>query len=694
MVPPPSEEQKNIVKKFSDNHVIVDAVAGSGKTTTTIYIGKEYSEDNILLLTYNAKLKLETRKTLEDININNIEVHTYHSFCVKYYDHKCFTDKPLKKVVDKNKKPLKPFNYNRIICDEAQDITPLYFRLIHKIYNDNESLKCLKCIMGDEKQSIYQFNGSDERFITRADILFNNDDIDWIRCDLSTSFRITKEMADFINKGCLKNDRIISHKEGFGKPIYLKCNVYENQFKLEKKNKIFRILENILDDYCPEDIFILAPSIKSDKTPVRVLENKLKTILPHVNIYIPVSDEEKIDPEVIKGKIVFSTFHQSKGLERKVALVYNVDDSYFTFYKKNIDPTIFVNELYVAFTRASEKLVLIHNEDNLPLQFLDFNNIYKLTRYIHSDVSGRKIKLNKDKLLKTAVTDITRHIQENILDKCMEYLDIQKLRDINDIIDVEQKTKQKNTVENVCEITGTAIPFYYESMSKNEIKCIRQIPENENKTQHNIQEFSLIDDDSDDEINCKKKYDLKKINVNNLTDNPDELLYIANRWCSYKSGFLTKIKQITEYDWLSKENLIDCKKRMDSLELSSNCHFEKKFVMANKKELFNRELIGFVDCIDRNRVYEFKCVNKLENEHFIQLAIYAYLIEYDNLLWNYDIEYSYYLYNILSDEMYQINIDFEKLKIMIEFLIKRKYYSDSEKIPDKIFIKNMLKLLN
>ena len=116
--------------------------------------------------------------------------------------------------------------------------------------------------------------------------------------------------------------------------------------------------------------------------------------------------------------------------------------------------------------------------------------------------------------------------------------------------------------------------------------------------------------------------------------------------------------------------------------------------MANKKELFNRELIGFVDCIDRNRVYEFKCVNKLENEHFIQLAIYAYLIEYDNLLWNYDIEYSYYLYNILSDEMYQINIDFEKLKIMIEFLIKRKYYSDSEKIPDKIFIKNMLKLLN
>ena len=133
---------------------------------------------------------------------------------------------------------------------------------------------------------------------------------------------------------------------------------------------------------------------------------------------------------------------------------------------------------------------------------------------------------------------------------------------------------------------------------------------------------------------------------------------------------------------------------MDSLKLSRNCHFEKKFIMGNKKELFNRELIGFVDCIDRNRVYEFKCVNKLENEHFIQLAIYAYLIEYDNLLWNYDIEYSYYLYNILSDEMYQINIDFEKLKIMIEFLIKKKYYSDSEKIPDKIFIKNMLKLLN
>ena len=115
MIPPASEEQKIIVQQYRENNVKVDAVAGSGKTTTTYYIGKEFSEDKILLLTYNAKLRLETREKLEENGVHNVEVHTYHSFCVKYYDHKCFTDRPMKALVDKDKKPLKDFQYLSLI---------------------------------------------------------------------------------------------------------------------------------------------------------------------------------------------------------------------------------------------------------------------------------------------------------------------------------------------------------------------------------------------------------------------------------------------------------------------------------------------------------------------------------------------------------------------------------------------------
>ena len=63
----------------------------------------------------------------------------------------------------------------------------------------------------------------------------------------------------------------------------------------------------------------------------------------------------------LKGKIVFSTFHQSKGRERKVVLVFNFDQSYFKYYGKELDPNVCPNELYVATTRAQEHLSLFHH---------------------------------------------------------------------------------------------------------------------------------------------------------------------------------------------------------------------------------------------------------------------------------------------------------------------------------------------
>ena len=132
----PSLEQYNIVNKLENNNVIVNSVAGSGKTTTNLFIAKKYNNSKILLLTYNSKLKLETRERIAKNNLTNIEVHSYHSFCVKYYDRHCFDDKVLKKILKKQLKPLQQFNYDILILDESQDITSLYYKLIHKIYKE------------------------------------------------------------------------------------------------------------------------------------------------------------------------------------------------------------------------------------------------------------------------------------------------------------------------------------------------------------------------------------------------------------------------------------------------------------------------------------------------------------------------------------------------------------------------------
>lgn len=84
--------------------------------------------------------------------------------------------------------------------------------------------------------------------------------------------------------------------------------------------------------------------------------------------------------------------------------------------------------------------------------------------------------------------------------------------------------------------------------------------------------------------------------------------------------------QIKTYDWLSQENLNKCVERLGKC-ISSEAIFEKHLEVSGEAELFNRNLIGNIDCIDRGNIYEFKCVSELDSEHFIQLAVYYYMNE-------------------------------------------------------------------
>ena len=160
----------------------IDAVAGSGKTTTVLHIGSmEYTQNKkILLLTYNAKLKQDTRLRVKSLGLDKrIETHSFHSFGVKYYNSECKSDSGITAVIEnvdawtKPTKPIKPIpEYDIIVLDEVQDLTSLLFRFFLKILSDL-SLTHRKAtpatsppqivLMGDARQSIYQFRQSDER---------------------------------------------------------------------------------------------------------------------------------------------------------------------------------------------------------------------------------------------------------------------------------------------------------------------------------------------------------------------------------------------------------------------------------------------------------------------------------------------------------------------------------------------------
>ena len=720
-LPAYSNEQYSVIQELKTNNVLVDSVAGSGKTTTNLHLALHYPEYKILLLTYNAKLKIETRQKVIKYNIQNVEVHSYHSFCVKYYQRNCYTDSVIKKMLKNDAlQSLKKFTYDLIVLDECQDMTPLYYELFCKIYKDNKQINNIEakiCILGDKYQSIYQFNNADARFITQAEKLFTLNSLSWKKTHLSYSFRVTHEIASFINNCMLNDERIKSRRVSFNKPKYMICDCFGSYrgHGSHKTSVAFLEIKQFLEEgYKPSDIFILAPSVKNSRSPVRLLENEIKKKLIDIPIYVPVSDEEKLDQEVLKNKMVFSTFHQAKGLERKIVIVFNFDASYFKYFKKKQNPNICPNEMYVATTRAKNHLILLHHYQN---DFLPFINKHLLTKYAnvkyYTKMRLSTSKNNKNR--KTSVTDLIRHLTQETVDTCLQYITLRCRREKGELIRIKSKTKQKFGHENVSEITGTAIPSYFEYQIKGSMGIFDRLGLNPNlnieseinkgqindtKSQINsTKELDFLSDSDEEEIEkTNKKLDNnhtfdKEIELNHI--NVEQLLYVANKWCSHKSGYIFKLDQIMNYDWLSDSDLKKCVERLNTLNITSNAEFEHRSEIENKQELFDRKLVGYVDCIDGNNVYEFKCVNKLKKEHVLQLAIYKYLYlinksnttsisEIFNIISEKDTmntsnddhqkDMKFYLYNILSDKLMEVKGTLENLQKMMEYLIYTKYF--------------------
>ena len=660
-LPEISTEQNNIIQQLLlNNNVVVDSVAGSGKTTSNLHIAKYFNNHNILLLTYNSKLKLETRGKARKIGISNLEVHSYHSFCVKYYDNQCFTDSVIAKIIKNKNKQLEKFTFDLIVLDEAQDITSLYYELICKIYKDNENINTKICIFGDKKQSIFDFNNADQRFIEYATELFNFNSYNWAICSLSVSFRITYEMSLFINKCLLKEERIISNKIKNNKPRYIICNCFDTLRTFGEIRYYFEL------GYKPNEIAILAPSVKGIKNPVRLLENKIKIEMPNVMIYVSTNEDEKLDEELLEGKIIFSTFHQMKGMERKVVIIFSLDKSYFTFYKKKSNQFVCPNEIYVATTRGIEQLTLFHHYQNEYLPFIDKINIQRYCYFEDTNMNISSVIQFSANI--TSITDIIKFLPQNIIDECFNRLEItQNSKYVIKKINIPLKISNDNTTESVSEITGIAIPkphalyslrttpcglrdFGRQGCGLNPTTvCVNRVePQGgakrhareghipsmfELKLKNKMSILELLADFEKKVINrsLEKKHNINNIDIQNLTS--QELLYISNCWNTFKTGYIFKIYQITNYDWLSDKKLDKCINRLTELNISINSLFEYNLETENETELLNRKLIGFIDCIDKenNIVYEFKCVQKLEKEHYLQLALYMYMYELEKI---------------------------------------------------------------
>lgn len=579
-----SKEQLDIIDSIKTHNVKVNSVAGSGKTTTVLHMAKMLANQNILLMTYNARLKLETRQKKDELKLNNLDVHSYHSFCVGHYNKLCHKDQAIIKLIKENNSPFKKFKYDIIVVDEAQDMSSLYYKLVIKIINDNLTDARI-CIIGDKYQCIYQFKEADYRFITLAEKIFTMNNLEWKELKLSTSYRITNQMANFINHCVMGFNYINACKEG-NKVRYIMTDTFNCERPLEE-------VLYYLDDCHFDDIFIIAPSVKKGKndSPIRVLANSLSKI--NIPIYVPTDDDERLDEEIIKNKIVFSTFHQVKGLERKNVIVYGFDESYFQIFNKDANPNMCPNELYVAITRGSENLTVFHNVQK---NYVPFLNEDLLEQYTYYERASLRTVYDQGKTITLDVSEITKHLAPEITDKALEYFEQKLINKKEKFIDIPIKTKQGDLYEYVAEINGTIIPAYFEYVNNKKMSI-----------------YDIL-------INKNEKVGIKL----DLDMPTEDLLKLATHYCSFSSGYNFKMKQIKEYNWMQNDRLDDAVDRLE-LVINKNANFEVE--VFNPELKIGKVMVGRMDCMDRDTVWEFKYTRDLESDHFIQLAIYALLNE-------------------------------------------------------------------
>ena len=121
-----SEEQQHAINQIlKGDNVVIDAVAGSGKSTTVLSLARQVPDKKrILQLAYNAILRKEVKAKLKEREIKNVKVHTFHSLAVRYYLHSAHTDTGIRKIVREDMQPKEQIpQFQIVVLDEAQDMS-------------------------------------------------------------------------------------------------------------------------------------------------------------------------------------------------------------------------------------------------------------------------------------------------------------------------------------------------------------------------------------------------------------------------------------------------------------------------------------------------------------------------------------------------------------------------------------------
>lgn len=203
-----SERQKEIISDKNSRCIIVAAGPGSGKTRVLVHklasllLLEDVKHEQLLMLTFSRAAATEFKQRLIELIGNAahfVEIKTFHSYCFDLLG-RIGNLEEAKNVVAKaadmiNQGEVEPNKIGKtvLVIDEAQDMGKEEYALITALMNRNEEMRVIA--VGDDDQNIYEFRGSDSKYMY---LLTNEQGSRFI--EMTENYRSAINIVDFANE--------------------------------------------------------------------------------------------------------------------------------------------------------------------------------------------------------------------------------------------------------------------------------------------------------------------------------------------------------------------------------------------------------------------------------------------------------------------------------------------------------------
>ncbi|MDE6410583.1 MAG: RecQ family ATP-dependent DNA helicase [Muribaculaceae bacterium] len=239
-----SEKQLEIISDKESRCIVVAAGPGSGKTRVLVHklasllLLEDVKHEQLLMLTFSRASATEFKQRLLGLIGNAahfVEIKTFHSYCFDLLGRigsldsvKDVVSRATQMIVNGEVEP------NRIaktvlVIDEAQDMSAEEYALLRALMAFNEEMRVIA--VGDDDQNIFEFRGSDSRYMSQ---LLKESDARFI--EMTENYRSSRRVVDFANvfvdqiNGRMKTHPIVSMNQMEGGVFirhYISGTMYE-----------------------------------------------------------------------------------------------------------------------------------------------------------------------------------------------------------------------------------------------------------------------------------------------------------------------------------------------------------------------------------------------------------------------------------------------------------------------------------